>query len=199
MSSRVAYNFVGLFSAYDTAAPPRKMRGVRPTGRARIGVNASIVGESPSGLGLYSIKLARQLDRLREDLLIYTSAPETLGALRACIERIPAGVRPERGLRGHFMRLMWTQSALRVRARAHRLKVLLNTVPEGVLGLPIPQVAVVHDLLPLFFSAEYPRHQYYFRFLVPRILRASHVVVADSERRGGASFGTTRFLRRRFG
>lgn len=148
---------------------------------ARIGVNASIVGESPTGLGLYSIKLVRELDRLREDLLIYTSAPESLGPLRARVERIPAAVRPERGLQGHFTRLVWTQSALRVRARAHRLKALLNTVPDGVLGLPIPQVAVVHDLLPLFFPAEYPRHQYYFRLLVPRILRAARVVVADSE------------------
>lgn len=148
---------------------------------ARIAVNASIVGESLTGLGLYSVKLVRELDRLREDLLIYTSAPETLGALRARVERIPASVRPELGLRGHFMRLVWTQSALRACARAHRIEVLLNTVPEGVLGLPIPQVAVVHDLLPLSFPAEYPRHQYYFRLLVPRILRASRVVVADSE------------------
>ena len=43
------------------------------------------------------------------------------------------------------------------------------------------QVTVVHDLLPLFFPAEYPRQQYYFRSLVPRVLRSSRVVVADSE------------------
>jgi len=58
---------------------------------------------------------------------------------------------------------------------------MLNTVPEGIVGSPIPQVTVVHDLLPLFFPSEYPRQQYYFRFLVPRILRASRVVVADSD------------------
>ena len=40
---------------------------------------------------------------------------------------------------------------------------------------------MVHDLLPLRFPPEYPRQQYYFRFLVPRILRASRVVIADSE------------------
>jgi glycosyltransferase involved in cell wall biosynthesis len=49
------------------------------------------------------------------------------------------------------------------------------------LGFRIPQVTVVHDLLPLFFPAEYPRQQYYFRLLVPRILRTSRVVIADSE------------------
>ncbi len=40
---------------------------------------------------------------------------------------------------------------------------------------------MVHDLLPLFYPAEYPRQQYYFRSLVPRVLRRSHLIVADSE------------------
>jgi glycosyltransferase involved in cell wall biosynthesis len=57
----------------------------------------------------------------------------------------------------------------------------LNTVPEGVLRSPVPQVTVVHDLLPLRFPPEYPRQQYYFRVLVPRILHDSRLVVADSE------------------
>jgi glycosyltransferase involved in cell wall biosynthesis len=57
----------------------------------------------------------------------------------------------------------------------------LNTVPEGILGSPIPQVTVVHDLLPLRFPPEYPRQQYYFRILVPRILGGSRLVIASSE------------------
>src|SRR5262249_62314805 len=58
---------------------------------------------------------------------------------------------------------------------------LLNPVREPVLGTRVPQVTVVHALLPLYFPAEYPRQQYYFRSLVPRVLRASSIVVADSE------------------
>ena len=84
-------------------------------------------------------------------------------------------------MRGHFMRLAWVQTALRIRARASGIGALLNTIPEAILGSSIPQVTVVHDLLPLFFPAEYPRQQYYFRSLVPRVLRSSRVVVADSE------------------
>jgi glycosyltransferase involved in cell wall biosynthesis len=62
-----------------------------------------------------------------------------------------------------------------------RAQGLLNTVPEGVLRSSVPQVTVVHDLLPLRFPPEYPRQQYYFRFLVPRILGSSRLVIADSE------------------
>jgi len=146
-----------------------------------IAVNASIIGESPTGLGLYAINLIRALDHVRDDLRVYTSCPASLGALRARVSPATPLIRPERGLRGHFMRLLWVQSSLRLRVRAARVEVLLNTVPEAILGSSVPQVTVVHDLLPLFFPAEYPRQQYYFRSLVPRVLRASRVVIADSE------------------
>ncbi len=149
--------------------------------RGKVGINASVIGENPTGLGLYSIKLIRELDQLRDDLLVYTSSPPALGPLRARIAPVFAAVRPGRGLGGHFARLVWVQSVLRARARIHRLGAVLNTVPEGILGFPIPQVTVVHDLVPILFPAEYPRQRYYFRLFVPRILRASRVVVADSE------------------
>ncbi len=149
--------------------------------RGGAGINASIIGESPTGLGLYAINLIRALDTLRDDLRVYTSCPEALGPLRARILPSTRFTRPERGLRGHFMRLIWVQTALRLRARAAGVRVLLNTVPEAILGSHMPQVTVVHDLLPLFFPAEYPRQQYYFRSLVPRVLKSSRVIVADSE------------------
>lgn len=151
------------------------------TAIGRVGVNASSVGENPTGLGLYSVNLIRELDRLRDDLLVYTSRPEAFGGLRARVGRAPAGARPERGFSGHFRRMLWLQNTLWVRARVNRFAAVLNTVPEGILHSPVPQVIVVHDLLPLFFPAEYPRQQYYFRFLVPRVLQASRIVVADSE------------------
>ena len=146
-----------------------------------VGVNASIIGDSPTGLGLYAINLIRALDALRDDLRVYTSCPVALGGLRAQLVPTVRLVRPERGMSGHFMRLIWVQTTLRLRARVGGIGALLNTVPEAILGSPIPQITVVHDLLPLFFPAEYPRQQYYFRSLVPRVLRTSRVIVADSE------------------
>jgi glycosyltransferase involved in cell wall biosynthesis len=146
---------------------------------ADIAVNASVVGGNPTGLGLYTINLVRGLDRLRTGLEVYTSAPAAFGPLRARLRRIASLGRPEHGLRGHAARLLWTQLVLP--ARAGGARVLLNTVPEGPLGGRPEQVTVVHDLLPLQFPEEYPRQQYYFRHLVPRVLRRSRVVVADSE------------------
>ncbi len=146
-----------------------------------VGINASIIGDSPTGLGLYAINLIRGLAALRDDLRVYTSSPGALGPLNLQVVPAMRLVRPERGMTGHLMRLIWVQTALRARARAAGINVLLNTVPEAILGSRVPQVTVVHDLLPLFFPAEYPRQQYYFRSLVPRVLRRSRIIVADSE------------------
>jgi len=146
-----------------------------------LAVNASIVGGNPTGLGIYSIKLVRALDEIRSGLFIYASSPESFGAIRAPIGRAPRATRPDYGARGHIIRLLWLQGSLRLWLSKTRPQGLLNTVPEGVLRSPVPQVTVVHDLLPLKFPAEYPRQQYYFRFLVPRILHGSRLVVADSE------------------
>ena len=75
---------------------------------------------------------------------------------------------------GHAARLLWLQkTAFTGRLRRDGVTLLINLVPEGFLLGGFPQATVVHDLLPLRYPEEYPRHQYYFRLLVPRVLRAS--------------------------
>jgi glycosyltransferase involved in cell wall biosynthesis len=146
-----------------------------------IAVNAAIVGDRPTGLGLYALHLVRELDALGERLVVYTSRPEAVRAPGARVERVPAAVRPERGARGHLARLLWTQSGLHRRVARLRPRLLLNLMPEGLLWPPVPQVTVIHDVLPLRSPAEYPRQQHYFRYYVPAVLRRSRAVIASSE------------------
>jgi glycosyltransferase involved in cell wall biosynthesis len=146
-----------------------------------IAVNASIVGDRPTGLGLYALHLIRVLDALGERLVVYTSRPEVIRAPGARVERVPAALRPERGARGHLARLLWTQSGLRLRVARLRPRLLLNLMPEGLVWPAVPQVTVVHDLLPLRSPEEYPRQQYYFRHYVPAVLRHSRAVIVSSE------------------
>jgi glycosyltransferase involved in cell wall biosynthesis len=146
-----------------------------------IAVNAAIVGERPTGLGLYALHLIRELDALGERLVVYTSCPEAVRAPHARVERVPAAVRPERGARGHLARLLWTQSGLRLRVARLRPRLLLNLMPEGLLRPSVPQVTVIHDVLPLRAPEEYPRQQHYFRHYVPAVLRHSRAVIVSSE------------------
>jgi glycosyltransferase involved in cell wall biosynthesis len=146
-----------------------------------IAVNAAIVGERPTGLGVYALALIHALDALGERLVVYTSCPEAVRAPAARVERAPAAVRPERGTRGHLARLVWAQTGLRLRLARLRPRVLLNIMPEGLLRPALPQVTIVHDVLPLQSPEEYPRQQYYFRHYVPTVLRHSRAVIISSE------------------
>jgi len=146
-----------------------------------LAVNAAIIGERPTGLGLYAARLIESLDALGERLLVYTSRPDLLAVRTARLVGTPAAGRPERGAGGHVLRLLWTQTGLRMRVRRDRPRLLLNLFPEGLLWPAVPQVTIVHDLLPLQYPAEYPRQQHYFRHYVPAVLRQSRAVIVSSE------------------
>ncbi|HMH50825.1 MAG TPA: glycosyltransferase family 1 protein [Candidatus Acidoferrum sp.] len=144
-------------------------------------MNATIVGDRPTGLGVYALSLIHALDALGERLVVYTSRPEAVRAPGARVERAPAAVRPEHGTRGHLARAVWTQTGLRLRLARLRPRALLNIMPEGLVRPAMPQVTIVHDVLPLQSPEEYPRQQYYFRHYVPAVLRDSRAVIISSE------------------
>ncbi|MDE3102060.1 MAG: glycosyltransferase family 4 protein [Chloroflexota bacterium] len=126
-----------------------------------IGVNATILGDRPTGLGVYTHGLIDALRKQGEDLDVIT-LPRPMG---------------------HAGRILWLQTALGARLARSRPAVLLNPLPEAPLLPPVPQVTVVHDLIPLFYPgrARIPRAHLYFRYVVPLVIRSSRAVIADSE------------------
>jgi len=147
----------------------------------RIAVNASIVDPFLSGLGVYAVNLLKELAKLHDDLVVYTSYPEVCGIDLTKVRRISRRVQPSLGRKGHFQRLIWTQTALPLRLLADKASLLLSPLPEGMLLPAVPQVVTVLDMIPLHFPEEYPRQQYYFRYHVPRILKKSRRIVTISE------------------
>lgn len=147
----------------------------------RIGVNASIVDPILSGLGTYTVHLLRELVKVHEDLVVYTSCPECCGVSPSKVRKVSRNVQPLHGRRGHMCRLLWVQTALPLRLLADKVSLLFSPLPEGMVVPLVPQVVVVHDVLPLLFPEEYPRQQHYFRYLVPAVLRRSQAIVSGSE------------------
>lgn len=149
-------------------------------GRA-VAVNAAVVGDRPTGLGVFALHVIGALAELGERLIVYTSRPDLVVAPGVATRRIVASVQPELGTRGHLTRLLWLQAGLRLRVRHAGAGALLHLMPEAVLGTGLPQVVTVHDLFPLHYPSEYPRLRYYFRYWVPLALRACRAVVTISE------------------
>jgi len=146
----------------------------------RIAVNASIVDRFLTGLGVYTVNMVRELARLHGDLTVYTAHPEREEFGSVTARRIWRAVEPSRGRRGHLARLVWLQLVLPVRLLADRASILFSPLPEGSLFSPVPQVVVVHDLIPLHFPRAFPRQSVYFRYVIPLLLRRSRVILSDS-------------------
>jgi glycosyltransferase involved in cell wall biosynthesis len=146
-----------------------------------IAVNAAIIGERPTGLGVFALRVVEALDALGERLIIYTSLPEAILTREAQVRRLPAGVRPERGTVGHLTRLLWVQTGLRMRLARERPALLLNLMPDGLFFPSVPQIATIHDLIPLEYPQDHPRQQHYFRYYVPAVARRSRAIITISE------------------
>ena len=147
----------------------------------RLGVNAAILGDRPSGLGVYTVEVLRDLVRQLPDLVAYTSLPAIPGVPDGALRGISRHTRPERGLRGHFARFVWTQTMLPARLARDRRSLLFSTFPEAMLVAPIPQVCVVHDLIALRYPSYFPRLRWYFARVLPVTLRRCAAVIVDSE------------------
>src|SRR5216684_1358024 len=111
--------------------------------RRTIAINAAIVGERPTGLGVYALSVIHALADLGERLVVFTSRPDLITAPNVDVRPAPAAVRPERGALGHVARLLWVQSGLRLGVRAAHPSLLLNLMPEGLLQPAVPQVTTV--------------------------------------------------------
>lgn len=158
--------------------------------RRKIALNGTIIGQRPTGLGVYTLGVIRALAALCEDLVVFTSRTDAITVPGVRIRAVPAAVRPENGATGHLLRLLWTQTGFRAGIRQTRCDVVFNPLPEGLLRPSVPQVTTVLDLLPLRYPEEYPRQQYYFRHYVPAVLRHSLaiVVISESTRRDLVTF-----------
>ena len=147
----------------------------------RVGINATILDDRPSGLGNFTRQVINHMAPLLDDYVVFASCFEGLGIPAGNLYRVSQAVSPSLGRRGHLARWSWLQFALPGIMRKEHVDLLLSTVPEGVVSRGVKQVIVVHDLSPLVFPDIYPRLHHYFRFVVPRLLRDATHVVCDSE------------------
>jgi glycosyltransferase involved in cell wall biosynthesis len=157
---------------------------MREAAASRIEVNASVLGEHPTGLGVYTREVVRGLiaqGRL-EGASVYTSAPDGLVEMGRDVRIVPVQNK-HTGTAGHIARLVWLQTGFRASVVRDRADLIYSTVPEGIMRLPpgIRQVITVHDIIPVRFPVLHRNLVWYYRAVVPMLLRSSAAVICNSE------------------
>lgn len=152
----------------------------------RIAVSGFFLDHRPSGLGVYSQNVLAQLVRCASDghqLTIYAPDAESLtsnGRRNVVAGKVPEFLRPRYGTRAAVARFIWSQTAFPSVLKG-KYDLLYSPTHHGILRKGIPQIITIHDLLPMKFPSQYRLQHYYFAHVVPRLIRNSAAIIADSE------------------
>jgi glycosyltransferase involved in cell wall biosynthesis len=147
------------------------MNKIAPKQQEKIIVNARFLTRRITGLERYAIEISRQLKKIRPSLtfvapkgIIHQSIAEELGV--ECF--------------GMFTGHLWEQIEFPVFLRRKNNPLLINLVNTGPMWYR-NQITVIHDIAflrnPQWFSR---RAAMWFKFLVPRVINASSLIVTDS-------------------
>ena len=151
----------------------------------RIAFNGAFLDASHHGTGTYTRGLLRGLIALGEasdDIIFYTHSSDEIPAGCGVCRRITSKfLGAGGGSLANVSRFIWTQAVLPLRLRRDKVDVFLSPLAEGMLCSAARQVIIVYDLIPLLYPEESPRLHYYFKYILPSILRKAKRVVAISE------------------
>lgn len=151
---------------------------------SRILVNASFIHSKPTGLGVYTQEVLRSILSSDKAFMVAMpkGAPPELSKEINNLIPVPDFLAPGRGFFNNLARILWLQTVLQLRMKNKRVKLFYSTVPEGIIypyrGLR--QVITLHDLLPLIYEEEYPRIKYYFKYILPLLIKNSTRIICVS-------------------
>lgn len=149
----------------------------------QIAVNGIYIQEQASGLGVVSQNLITELMNLGQEanFRLYANAEYLKELYPQNIVPVSTSISPDRGFMGHLKRLLWYQTSLNWQLRQQKTDLWFSPATEGMLFPSVPQVILVHDLIPLKFPELSPKWQYYYRYVLPLILKQCQKIICISE------------------
>jgi len=150
---------------------------------SKIAINATFTHENPTGLGVYTDELVRELLKAEcdFDFTVYSSSTYLKNLYPNRVTRVSPYTSPDFGLKGHLIRLLWQQTILPFKLRMQKASLLYSAVSEGILSHHRKQTITVHDFLPIKYPESCPKMKYYFYYSLPPLLNNSQAIICTSE------------------
>ncbi|MEL7408306.1 MAG: glycosyltransferase family 1 protein, partial [Cyanobacteria bacterium J06558_2] len=115
------------------------------------------------------------------DFRLYTADKDFKTQYPAIVNPISPSITPDRGSLGHLKRLLWYQTSLNYHLKRQQTALFFSPAAEGMLFPWVPQIIMVHDLIPLKYPEVSPKWQYYYRYILPLILKSSRRIICISQ------------------
>jgi len=154
--------------------------------RSHVMINATMLNEpSMTGLGVYTLNVLRELlpllikdEQVTEIVLL--GDQNRLSRLLGKLVESPGITVSYLAPTGPISRLLGLHRAVGRQAR-RGATVFYSPTHHGVLSGRVAQVVTIHDLFALLFPQNYRSQNRYFKWYVPRLLRKTQAVIADSD------------------
>lgn len=156
-------------------------------------INASILNqERVSGLGVYAANVLRRIvpslvdQPVARHLVVVGDRQKVADALGAAtdkmsLNRVSGSLEWQTLTTNHPIMRIWQLNRSVRKLRGQGSVGVYSPTHHGVMVRGVRQIVTIHDLFALRFPANYKLQHYYFKWYVPRLLRQTDVVIADSD------------------
>ncbi|MFI5294024.1 MAG: glycosyltransferase family 4 protein [Thermodesulfovibrionales bacterium] len=145
----------------------------------KIGVNATFLGEKPTGLGVFTQEISRYLSAVSRDFVVFSSAALE-GVPEDFVYRVPPSIRGSLRFRDNLLRFVYLNLRLPLLCRNKKIDVLFCPMIEFPFLPLVPLVVHIHDLHPILFSAQFRRAAAHFRYSLKRLEKVAGRVTVSS-------------------
>jgi len=150
----------------------------------KIAVNATILDKEPTGLGVYTLNVIREMSKLinKEDkLIVFTPYPEAFKGYNVEIRKVSKWTQPKYREKAGIFRYLWSQSVYPARLIEEKVDLIYNTTHHGTFFTDRCQIITMHDIRPIIFPRFYKLQHRYFKFVLPSLLKRCSAIITNSK------------------
>lgn len=141
----------------------------------KIYINATILDERPTGLGIYIKNIISKLKDKNIDFKVF--CPINLEGVN--VIKTTEKLKTTYKKRGGLVRFLWTQFVLPFKVKKN--DIVYHPFQYLSILSRSKQIITIHDFIPLYYP-EVAKHQYYYyKIVMPILLKKAHKIICISE------------------
>jgi len=144
-------------------------------------VDGLILDEKPTGLGRYAKRLSEELAKKHKDVIFMFREGVEVDIPEQRIIRVSWPLQRKNPRVSFWARFLWKQLFFFEEIKkVSKNSLIFHTIPETFFLTRMKEVIVVHDIIPLLFREMSPRVFYYYRYVLPKVMRKACHIIAVS-------------------
>lgn len=149
----------------------------------KVAINATIMGPAPTGIGVYTINVIKELTKLKlstDEFVVFTPYKEAFSGLDVKVVEVSEKMLTRYYRKAPILRILWNNTIFPIKTRKENFDMFYSPSHQGTL-FSKKQILTILDLLPLHFPNQHRLQYYYFKYILPLLARKSAAIITISK------------------